>query len=79
MFHQFVEKNHSVQNGIFVEILPDGGALINKSDNSGYPQKTYWSRTGPFLPLIWISKLVCFVLGVSLNYFSDCIMMDYCK
>ena len=52
MFDQFVEKNHSVQNGIFVEILPDGGALINKSDNSGYPQKTYWSRTGPFLPLI---------------------------
>ena len=53
MLDQFAEKNHSAQNGsfypnlestikIFLEILEDGGTLKNKSDDSGYPQKTYW-------------------------------------
>ena len=83
-------KNHIAQNGsfylnlestitIFFEILENGGTLIKKSDNSGYPKKTYWPQTGPFLPLISISKLVCFVLGINLNYCSDCIIMENCK
>ena len=52
MLDQFAEKNHTAQNRsfylnlestirIFFEILEDGGTLINKSDNSGYPKKTY--------------------------------------
>ena len=90
MLDHFAKKNYSARNGslypdlestirIVLEILEDGGTLINKIDNSRYPKKTYWPQTGPFLPLIWISKLVCSVLGISLNYCSDCIMMEYCK
>ena len=50
MFDQFVEKNHSVQNGIFVEILPDGGALINKVTIVDIHKKLIGPELGPFYP-----------------------------
>lgn len=32
-------------------------------------EKTYWTRNGEYLPLIWAQKLECFVLEFSLIIF----------
>lgn len=62
----------------FSEILEDDEILkVNKSGTDGYLETNfYWSQSWSFLPLFWAQKLVCFVLNILSESFSEIMHND---